>query len=135
MIKSFLNKIFALFLGHFTVFKHSFKKPVTVKYPEQKINVPKAFRGLHNWSEKKCCACHLCEKICPAGAIRINNDNERKSFSLDLNKCIFCGNCMYYCPKSAIKMTEKFDLATSEKSDLTFEINTLKTQEHGNIID
>ena len=37
MIKSFLNKIFALFLGHFTVFKHSFKKPVTVKYPEQTL--------------------------------------------------------------------------------------------------
>ena len=48
MIKSFINKVIAILVGHFTVFKHSFKKPVTVKFPEQKINIPERFRGLHS---------------------------------------------------------------------------------------
>ncbi len=135
MIKSFIGKVFALIIGHFTVFKHSFKKPVTVKYPEQKINIPERFRGLHSWDEKLCCACHMCEKVCPAGAIKIENNNDRKSCTIDFNKCIFCGNCMYYCPKSAIKMTDKFDLATDKKSDLTFEINTLNLDDSSNIMD
>ena len=135
MIKSYINKVIAILVGHFTVFKHSFKKPVTVKFPEQKINIPERFRGLHSWDSQLCCGCHLCEKVCPAGAIKITDDNGEKSLTIDLGKCIFCGNCMYYCPKSAIKMSDKFTLATDNKSDLTFEINTLNLTNNDNIMD
>ena len=135
MVKLFVSKVIALFVGFFTIFKHSFKKPVTVKYPEQKIDIPNEFRGLHSWHSNKCCGCHLCEKVCPTGAIKIEYNQEKNKFSIDLKKCIFCGNCMYYCKNKAIEMTNKFDLATDDKSNLTFEINALKSNELGNIMD
>ena len=41
MIKS----IKALFKGFWVVFKHLFKKPVTLEYPEKKRELSDAFRG------------------------------------------------------------------------------------------
>ena len=40
-----LNNIRYTFLSLFTVFKHLFKKPVTLEYPEKKKEVGENFRG------------------------------------------------------------------------------------------
>ena len=107
------KKITKTLLSLFTVFKHLFKRPVTLEYPEKKYPVSEHFRGKPVVSSD-CVKCGTCMRVCPSGAIKIQED----SFIIDLKKCIFCGNCSFYCPKGAIKMSSDYELATEEKESL-----------------
>lgn len=125
--------IVALVQGHLTVFKHLFKKPVTLEYPEKKRELNDYFRGEHALSVEKCTACGTCQRVCPSfGTIEITKEKNAegkffaKEYSVDLNKCIFCGNCVQYCPFDAIKMTKGYELANEEKSALKLDIDALK---------
>jgi NADH-quinone oxidoreductase chain I len=124
----------ALILGHLTVFKHLFKRPVTLEYPEKKAVLNDKFRGELALSVEKCTACGTCQRVCPSfGTIEITKEKDAegklypKEFSVDLNKCIFCGNCVQYCPFKAVFMTKSYELADEAKSALKLDINTLKT--------
>jgi len=46
----------------------------------------------------KCAGCRACEKICPAGAICIENNRS----IIDKSKCIGCANCIEACPTGAM---------------------------------
>ena len=114
MIKS----IKALFKGFWVVFKHLFKKPVTLEYPEKKRELSDAFRG--KLKVEGCIGCGICKKVCPTGAISYNKNEEGNviSYTFDLKKCIFCGNCKFYCPKGAITMTNEYELASEKIENL-----------------
>lgn len=99
-------------LSMITVFKHLFKKPVTLEYPEKKACIGERFRGLP--IVNGCIKCGTCLKVCPTGAIKI----EENEFKINLKKCIFCGNCSFYCAKKAIRMSEEYELATEDRNDL-----------------
>lgn len=123
----------ALVIGHLTVFKHIFKRPVTLEYPEKKAPLSDKFRGKHALCVEKCTACGTCQRVCPSfGAIEIVKEKDEsgkfypKEYTIDLNKCIFCGNCALYCPFKAISMTKSYELADEEKSALKLDIETLK---------
>ncbi len=113
-----INAIKSLWEGHWTVFKHLFRKAVTLEYPEKKREPNEAFRG--KLTVNGCIGCGVCKRVCPSGAIEYQKDDEGKvrSYSFDLKKCIFCSNCAYYCPKGAIKMTKNYELATEDKNSL-----------------
>ena len=102
------NNIKDLLISMLVVFKHIFKEPVTLEYPEKKKNPGENFRGRP--MVKGCIKCGTCLKVCPTGAISIKED----FFEIDLKKCIFCGNCSYYCPKNAIIMSSDYELATND---------------------
>ena len=106
------RRVSGLIVSMLTVFKHLFKKAVTLEYPEKKIIQPENFRGKPYVDG--CVQCMTCTKVCPSGAIKIENNK----FIIDLNKCIFCGNCAYYCPSKSIKMGHDYELASSDKTDL-----------------
>lgn len=141
-----IKYIVALVQGHLTVFKHLFKKPVTLEYPEKKIELNGEFRGEHALTSDengklKCTACGTCQRVCPSfGTIEIDKDKDEngkfypKNYSIDFNKCIFCGNCVKYCPFDAIIMTKKYELADEKKSALKLDINTLKKNYSDTII-
>ena len=116
------RRVSGLIVSMLTVFKHLFKKAVTLEYPEKKIIPPKNFRGKP--CVEGCVQCMTCTKVCPSGAIKIENDK----FTIDLNKCIFCGNCAYYCPSKSIKMGHDYELASSDKTELNL-IYDLKEKE------
>ncbi len=115
IIKSIIN----LFKGLFVVFKHLFKRPVTLEYPEKKRVLNDVFRGKPE--VKDCIGCGVCQKVCPTGAIKFSKNKEGKvtEYKFDLKKCIICGNCSFYCPKGAIKMTKEYELATDKVQELT----------------
>lgn len=46
----------------------------------------------------RCTGCRSCIRVCPAGAIRIEDN---KSF-IDVSKCIGCANCIEACPTGAM---------------------------------
>lgn len=51
--------------------------------------------------DKKCTACHLCEKTCKAGCI------DSKNKEVDLTRCISCFNCLDICPQEAIDYSKR----------------------------
>jgi len=113
MLKNFKN----LILSMLTVYKHLFIKPVTLEYPEKKLEVNEFFRGKP--VVDGCIKCGTCMKVCPTNAITINEN----CFEIDLRKCIFCGNCAFYCPVKAIKMSKDYELATDNKEQLKLTYN------------
>lgn len=138
--------IVSLALGHLVVFKHLFKAPVTLEYPEKKVKLNDKFRGEHalvddESGKLKCTACGTCQRVCPSfGTIEIEKDKDEsgkfypKNYTIDLNKCIFCGNCTQYCPFGAIKMTQNYELADEKKSSLKLDIKALKRNYDASII-
>lgn len=50
-----------------------------------------------------CVACGCCVKVCPLGAISIQNGIMA---SVDPEKCVGCGKCVRECPASIIRIEE-----------------------------
>jgi NADPH-dependent glutamate synthase beta subunit-like oxidoreductase/formate hydrogenlyase subunit 6/NADH:ubiquinone oxidoreductase subunit I len=52
--------------------KNLLRGPITVQYPEQRLNVSRRERGsVLAWSAQKCTGCYTCERNCPHGCIHI----------------------------------------------------------------
>ena len=125
---------------HFLVHMFGFISPpkgqkrsiITVYYPEEKVTFPPAYRGrpvliMRENGLEKCVACGLCEKICPAFAIRIvagereNGERHPLSFTMDMSRCVYCGYCEEVCPKEAIVMSAEYEgLAATDRKNLIY---------------
>lgn len=111
--------------GMTITFRHLFKKPATVRYPEIQREISGTYRGQHvlkrdeNGAER-CTACGLCAVACPAEAITMEAAERRKGeehlyreekyaavYEINMLRCIFCGLCEEACPKEAIFLTDK----------------------------
>lgn len=110
----------AIAKGLGTTISHFFKKPATVKYPEQQREFSINWRGMHSLKRdeqgrERCTACGLCALSCPAEAITMiaaERKNDEKHlyreekyaavYEINMLRCIFCGLCEEACPKEAI---------------------------------
>ncbi len=107
--------------------KHLFRRPVTVLYPEQRLNPARRIRGNELvWNNAKCTVCTTCAKTCPQGAIRmvltVDPSNPNKStvsrMEVDTGYCISCGLCVEACPYNALFMGYAFERARYRRQDL-----------------
>jgi formate hydrogenlyase subunit 6/NADH:ubiquinone oxidoreductase subunit I len=101
------------------VLSHILKKPATILYPKEKIEMPDKFRGKLKFDPSKCIGCKLCMKDCPSGAITITKIGEKEfQAEIDLASCIYCAQCVDSCPKKALEATKDVELAQLDKAKL-----------------
>ncbi len=99
--------------------KQLFTKPATTKYPFVKPVMGENYRGEPIFDYDLCIGCSLCSRNCPAKAIEMVDVEGKKRPQFRLDKCIFCGTCVDVCPKKAVSLSNNFEYATLDKSELT----------------
>ena len=117
-----------------TLGKAANKEIATVKYPEETVDYPKRFRGIHRLTHRmdgspRCVACLCCSTACPAQCIHIEPaeyepDDPKYGyerfpavFMIDELRCIFCGYCVEACPCDAIRMDTGIHMPPSTRRE------------------
>src|SRR3954453_20522732 len=123
--------------GFGVTFRTMFKKVVTEQYPFEKKPTAPRFHGRHQlnrWPDglEKGIGCELCAWACPADAIFVegadNTEAERFSpgerygrvYQINYLRCIGCGLCIEACPTRALTMTNDYEMADDNRSDLIY---------------
>jgi formate hydrogenlyase subunit 6/NADH:ubiquinone oxidoreductase subunit I len=102
-----------------------FSRPMTIEFPHEAIQIPKAYRGEQKLDIDRCISCGLCQEICPNRAIEMVRLPEphrqacpRTYPKIDLRKCCFCALCQDICPQRCLNMTNNVFLATPDPGSL-----------------
>jgi NADH-quinone oxidoreductase chain I len=116
-------------------FRHLFRKPVTIQYPEERREPSARYRGLHalrrypDTGEERCVCCNLCARICPNQCIRLITSGEVRKvidvYDIDLGRCLFCGLCAEVCPEEAIVLTRRYEAAFYRREETVLHKNDL----------
>ena len=115
-----------------SVFLHTFRRRVTIQYPEQKPYLAPRTRGRIILSRdpdggERCVACHLCAVACPVDCISLQateDENGRRYpefFRINFSRCILCGYCEEACPTYAIQLTTDFEMSEYKRQNLVYE--------------
>ena len=106
----------------------------TVQYPEERLQLPEAFRNFpillfdDATGHELCTSCFQCERICPPQVIHMTQAVDPgtgkpvpavSEFMIEYDACMSCGLCAEVCPFDAIKMDHDFELATDDHSSMT----------------
>ncbi|MBN1375181.1 MAG: NADH-quinone oxidoreductase subunit I [Dehalococcoidia bacterium] len=123
--------------GMALTFKHLFRSPITVQYPEEKLNTSKRIRGNELvWFPEKCTGCGTCTKACPQGNIQLvthkSEDNKFNvdKFEIDTGRCIFCGLCVESCPYNALAMGLSYECSKYRRGDMVLDKEKLSVAEN-----
>lgn len=114
------------------VLRHTFKKPTTRLYPEEKPPLSPRYRGRIVLTrdpdgEERCVACYLCSGVCPVDCIAIEAAEDPrgrrypKTFRINFSRCIYCGLCEEACPTLAIQLTPDFEMAEYQRQNMVYE--------------
>lgn len=115
-----------------SMFLHTFRKRVTIQYPEEKQRLPPRWRGRIILSrdpdgQERCVACYLCAVACPVDCIALQmtvDETGRRYpsfFRINFSRCIFCGYCEEACPTYAIQLTPDYEMSEYKRQSMIYE--------------
>lgn len=118
--------------GLWVILTHTFRKRVTIQYPEEKVHYPARFRGRIILSRdpdgaERCVACYLCAAACPVDCISLQATQDETGrrypefFRINFSRCIFCGFCEEACPTYAIQLTPDFEMSEYKRQSMVYE--------------
>jgi NADH-quinone oxidoreductase subunit I len=137
---NYLSAVFkgieSLAKGMAITFSYLFRRPITVQYPEKRVELPLRSRGrlvLPVDPEKgtnRCTACMRCVETCPNHSIdvekEIGPDGAAKPraarYLYNLGTCMFCNLCVEVCPFFALVMSDEHELDTTDRSGLVIDL-------------
>lgn len=92
--------------------------PATRPYPTNKRTPFPQWRGDVKHNPQRCVYCGICANICPANAIKMEEDYENLVINrvFDSYACIYCGRCVELCPNWALTMVTQHPGASLAKS-------------------
>ncbi len=109
------------------IWKNFPRKPATLKYPFEKLELSERYRGKQEFNPDLCVGCGLCARECPALAIEmVVTEDGKKRPVFHLYRCIFCAQCERICPRGAIKLTKFYELAAYNKESLIMATTKVK---------
>jgi formate hydrogenlyase subunit 6/NADH:ubiquinone oxidoreductase subunit I len=126
--------------GMLTTISHLIKPPVTIQYPEERLDMPIWTRGRPrliyevDTGDLRCTACGACALACPVDVIKIEQHPSPikgkvlDRFDIDMAGCIECALCVEACPFRAITMAPDFEMASTydRTTDLVFDMYDLR---------
>jgi NADH-quinone oxidoreductase subunit I len=126
--------------GMLTTISHLVKPPVTIQYPEERLDMPIWTRGRPrliyevDTGDLRCTACGACALACPVDVIKIEQHPSPikgkvlDRFDIDMAGCIECALCVEACPFRAITMAPDFEMAATydRATDLVFDMYELR---------
>jgi NADH-quinone oxidoreductase subunit I len=132
-----------VFIATWTGLKHLFRPRMTLRYPEQKLDLEgpgykydarqgvglPGFKGRHLLLFEKCTGCQLCAIACDGVAVAIDMQKVTKGKpqnkkeiwpAVDYGRCVLCGLCVDACPFDALYMTNDYELSAYDKMGLKY---------------
>lgn len=91
--------------------------PYTSKFPKEPSVAPDGFRGCPKYFNDDCVGCGACAEVCPARAIELKDEGNKRTLTLDYGICHFCGQCERNCiTEKGVRLTKEYDLALFDRS-------------------
>src|SRR5215467_13471305 len=126
--------------GMLTTISHLVRPPVTIQYPEERLDMPIWTRGRPrliyevDTGDLRCTACGACALACPVDVIKIEQHPSPikgkilDRFDIDMAGCIECALCVEACPFRAITMAPDFEMASTydRSMDLVYDMYELR---------
>ncbi len=146
-LKNTWEGIWTVLVGMKITFKHLFVPSVTIQYPDVKLPLPERVRNRLYVNMDDCIGCDQCARACPVDCITIEtvkslpaedlgktSNGKKKAlwvtqFDIDIAKCCYCQLCVFPCPTECIYMTDVYEFAEFERSNLVYNFATLNAQE------
>ena len=110
--------------GLLVTFRHLFRPPITVSYPEEERDVPVRARTNLLWFEERCTGCSTCAQACPDGCILVQTSPREDGtlridrYEIDFRICMYCGLCTEACPYEAIQPGGPLDDAVTDFDEM-----------------
>ena len=91
---------------------------VTVNYPAKPAKISERFRGRPSFDFDKWKDARPAAEVCPTGAISLSEKGDSQKVTVDYGLCVFCGLCAEATSDQAVRISQEFELATSDRRNL-----------------